>query len=140
MRPFGTALPVLAACLVAAAPVNLADNPNFYVKDPREIVITDIATWSHPTKQVFEKHHLKLTKVELMWNRTFPVFHVATFDADPGAEPADTSLSALVLDLLEANGKNAFKLVEDDAHDGFVVAFDRKTHRVYREMVQGEGS
>lgn len=117
---------------------NLADNPDFYKKDPNETVITDIAGWSHPAKAVFEKYHLTLTKVELLWNRKFPVFHVSDFGADPGAGPAASFFTSLEMDLLKANGGNAFKIVEDNAHDGFVVAYDRQQRRIAREMVQEE--
>ncbi len=117
---------------------DLADKPEFYKRDPQATVITDIATWSHPTKDVFNKYHLRLTKVELMWNKTFPVFHVTDFGADPGAGPSSPYFTSLEMDLLKANGYNAFKIVEDNVHDGFVVAFDRRKRFLDRELVQGE--
>lgn len=132
----------LLACLATAAwpaaAANPADNPKYYQRDPHEVVVTDIAAWSNPTKEVFRKHHLKLTKVQLMWNRKFPVFHVADFGADPGSGAADSFFAPLLSDLLKANGGAALKIVEDSTHDGFVVAYDPKTRAIFREMVQDE--
>ncbi|MBE7213176.1 MAG: hypothetical protein INR65_19355 [Gluconacetobacter diazotrophicus] len=128
-------LPARAAPAPAA---NLADDPRYHRKDPNETVITDIAAWSHPTKAVFARHHLELGKVELMWDRTFPVFHVATLGADPATGPGGRSLTALELELLRANGFHAYKLVEDDHHDGVVIAYDQRTRTVDREVVQDE--
>lgn len=39
-------------------------------------VITDIAKWNHPTKEVFEKYGYNLTKIEFTQNNTYPIFYV----------------------------------------------------------------
>ncbi len=132
---------VLAALSAAAAPTSTTravDDPRYYTRDPDETVITDLASWSHPTKAVFEAHHLVLTKVELMWNKKFPVFHVRSFGADPNAGPAHPFFASLEMDLVHANGGNAFKMVEDEGHDGFVVSYDRKKREISEELVQQE--
>ena len=133
-----TALAAALAGSASAAAPNPADDPRFYRRDPHETVISSISAWAHPTKQVFAKHHLKLVKVELMLNGKFPVFHVADFGADPAAGPTGAFFSPILFDLLRANGYNALKIVEDSAHDGFVVAYDRKTRSLFEQLVQGE--
>ena len=87
---------------------------------------------------MFEANHLKLTKVELMWDKKFPVFHVKSFGADPGAGPAHSFFAPLEADLVKANGGNAFKMVEDEGNDGFVVYYDRKKREIHEELVQQE--
>ena len=138
-RLSATVIAVAAALpAVAQTVARGVDNPKYYTRDPNETVITDIGSWSHPTKDVFEKNHLALTKVELMWNKTFPVFHVKSFGADPGAGPAHAFFVPLEADLIKANGGNAFKMVEDEGADGFVVYYDRTKRAIHEQMVQGE--
>ncbi|MCX7709860.1 MAG: hypothetical protein N2484_08405 [Clostridia bacterium] len=36
----------------------------------------DINTWSHPTKEVLQKSQVKIVKVELLKDKTYPVFYV----------------------------------------------------------------
>ena len=38
-------------------------------------VITDITTWEHPTKKVFEKYNIVVDKIELLNDKTYPVFY-----------------------------------------------------------------
>ena len=139
VRRWATAMAVAAALpAVAQTATSAVDNPKYYTRDPNETVITDIGSWSHPTKDVFEKSHLALTKVELMWDKKFPVFHVKSFGADPSAGPAHAFFVPLEVDLIKANGGNAFKMVEDEGGDGFVVYYDRKTRAIHEALVQGE--
>ena len=45
-------------------------------------VITDMAEWKHPVKDVFIKYKVKISKVELYNNNTYPIFYVS-FPYDP---------------------------------------------------------
>ena len=147
MRRFGKACR-LALVLLGVVPCGFAaaqgpaakgsvDDPRYYERDPDETVITDIKAWSHPVKAVFARHRLQLTKVELMWGKTFPVFHVKDFGADP-AGLTDAFFAPLELDLAEANGGWAYKVVEDSYNDGFVVTYDARTRTIHEQLVQHE--
>lgn len=39
-------------------------------------VITDIAKWNHPTKEIFKKYGYNVTKIEFTNNNTYPIFYV----------------------------------------------------------------
>ncbi len=110
----------------------------YTTKDPNEVVVTDIESWHHPVKKVFRDHNLKLTKVELMWNKEFPVFHVATLEGDPVEGASDAYFHPILEDILEANGRWSYKIVSDDYRDGFLVLYDAKTHTMLRQPVEDE--
>ncbi len=138
-KPWRSSLVLLTAMAGATPAVSgPVDNPDYYKRDPDETVITDIKAWSHPVKAVFARYKLQLTKVELMWGKTFAVFHVKDFGADPGSDLTDSFFAPLELDLAEANGGWPYKMVEDSYNDGFVVAYDPKTHTIHEQLVQHE--
>jgi len=89
-----------------------------------EVVITDIANWKHPTKNVFEKHGIKLTKVVLQQNGVYPVFYAA-MPGDPMLVRNDKDNIAFLLELGKANGWWDFTLVERGYIKVFA-KFDRK--------------
>ncbi len=136
-RPVLAALGLLLAGSSAVAAEGDLDQ-KYFTRDPNEVVITDIAGWSHPAKTVLQKHKLTLTKVELEWDKKFPVFHVATFGADPTSHAADPSFLPLLQELLTANAKWPYKLVSDDEHDGFLVLWDAKKKAIRKEVLQDE--
>ena len=89
--------------------------------------ITNIAAWKHPAKTGFTRYGLHQTKVELMWSRKFPVFHIAQWTGgDPTNYAAHTSPDAafftpLPADLLTANARWPYRIIADDTRTGFVV-------------------
>src|SRR5579859_2631402 len=96
---FRPALAALALVLAGGAAPAAHDgdlDPKYFTHDKDETVITDIAGWTHPVKAVFQKYKLTLTKVELEWDKKFPVFHVASFGADPTSHAADPSFLPLL--------------------------------------------
>ncbi len=102
------------------------------------LVISDIASWHHPTKAVFAKYHVKLLKVELHHNRTYPVFFVE-FPWDPQTGPNHKLLSRLQLDLLDANGKHNYALQDEQDKIRYELTWHRKTQTLEEEPVELPG-
>ncbi|WP_448955263.1 hypothetical protein [Labrys neptuniae] len=101
-------------------------------------VITDIAGWHHPTKSVFAKHHLELTRVVITQNGKFPIFHVKFFPASPLLAINDPFFRPLEIDALLANGKWPLRIVSDN---GFRCAIDvswDRAHKTMNEQVDGD--
>lgn len=76
-------------------------------------VITDIANWNHPVKDVLNKYNIRIMKIELLNNKQYPIFNV---EFDPvyrldtqGAKYFDTLLKSIA----SANGYWNFKVVDD---------------------------
>jgi hypothetical protein len=83
-------------------------------------VIDDIAHWEHPTKEVFAKYKLPLQRVTL--NGRHATFRVA-FPFDPLAQPNESTMGSLYLDLLRANGGAAYTL--ESLQDGVAIDVSR---------------
>jgi hypothetical protein len=82
-------------------------------------VVDDVTRWGHPAKKELSEQGLRVTRVELYLDNSYPVFFVAP---SPGVAPLheraakspwDVRLAAHAI--LEANGGFAFELVEDAA-------------------------
>ncbi|WP_234118489.1 hypothetical protein [Clostridium hydrogenum] len=59
------------AVVSSSANTNKSDNNN------DDVVITDISSWDHPAKKVFNDNSIKVNKVELKDNKTYPIFYVS---------------------------------------------------------------
>ncbi|HLJ87327.1 MAG TPA: hypothetical protein VKZ53_10930 [Candidatus Angelobacter sp.] len=103
--------------------------------DKDVLVTTDIASWHHPTKAVFAKYHVKLLKVELHHNRTYPVFFVE-FPWDPQTGPNQHLLRRLQLELLDANGKHNYALQDEHDKIRYELIWHRETHTLEEESVE----
>ncbi len=75
------------------------------------IIITDINHWSHPVKAIFAGYGIHLTKVELINNKTYPIFY-CNFPASSGLQEKET-FEKMVKDTLKANGYWSYKLVSN---------------------------
>ena len=84
-------------------------------------IITDIAAWHHPAKQVLKKYKLDLVEVDLRDHRRYPVFHVVSWPYDPTSSATGDFFTPLLYDLLQANGGWPYKIVADDEKTGFEV-------------------
>jgi hypothetical protein len=117
--------------LLACAPARAADDV---------VVIDDVASWSHPTKDVFVRWKIKLTKVELLNHRLYPVFHVEGFPFDPmmGWENA-RDMARLESELFVANGRHDYALEDEGDHIGVIVSYD-PAKRTLTEAIVDHGS
>ncbi len=71
--------------------------------------ITDINHWDHPVKAIFTGYGIRLTKVELINNKTYPIFY-CNFPGSSGLQEKET-FEKMVKDTLKANGYWSYKLV-----------------------------
>ncbi len=111
---------LLAVMILSCVSASFCDDR----KVSAEVVITDISNWKHPTKNVFEKHGIKLIKVVLQQNGVYPIFHAA-MPGDPRLVRNDKDNVAFLLELGKANGWWDFTLVDRGDIKVFV-KYDRK--------------
>jgi hypothetical protein len=88
-------------------------------------VITDIKTWHHPVKTVFQKNKVELSKVELH-DQNYPVFYVK-FPYDPMLGHNDNYFHPLYYDTLKANGFWNYALVDQEGGHRINITWDKKT-------------
>ena len=100
------------------------------------VVIDDIANWRHPTKDVLSKWKIKLTKVELLNHRVYPVFYLDDFPFDPIMGWGNAKeMSRLEAELFSANGKHDYAL--ELKHDNLRVnvTYNRATRTLEEEII-----
>ena len=73
--------------------------------------ITDIDNWNHPVKSVFLSYGINVTKVELLNNRTYPIFY-CNFPTFSGLQEKEI-FKKMLKDTLIANGYWSYKLVSN---------------------------
>ena len=85
-------------------------------------IITDIVNWNHPTKQIFIKNNIILSKVILTRDNKYPIFYVKSI-----SKSFDES-SLFLKELAEKNGYWDFK-VTDNIHS-IEVSCDKNKHSI----------
>lgn len=87
-----------------------------------KVIISDIVSWQHPTKPVFERYGFQVTKVELYEDGTYPVFYL-----QPGSRVTIYNYTFLS-DVAQKNGFWNYKVVSPN---GFVEVYcDKDKERV----------
>lgn len=77
-----------------------------------DVVVTDISSWQHPTKQIFDNDSIKIDKVELKENKTYPIFHVE-FNKNLDSENRNYYLS-LIKNVAAANSFWSYEIKDDN--------------------------
>ncbi len=99
-------------------------------------LITNIATWNHPTKKVFNKYKTPIVSLQLLKNKTYPVFSIAK-------EVKNTP--TFWDELAKANGYWNFSVIDQSNTLYQIVAspktktnpvVSRHNHMVYHDSVQ----
>ncbi len=100
------------------------------------VVIDDIGNWRHPTKDVFSKWKIKLTKVDLLNHRVYPVFYVDGLPFDPmmGRQNAK-DMGRLEAELFAANGKHDYALELKQDNIRVNVSYNRATRTLEEEII-----
>ncbi|CAN3989787.1 hypothetical protein [Methylocystis bryophila] len=100
------------------------------------VTVDDIANWRHPTKDVFSKWKIKLTKVDLLNHRVYPVFYVDGLPFDPmmGYENAK-QMSRLEAELFAANGKHDYALELKQDNIRVNVTYNPATRTLEEEII-----
>lgn len=98
---------LLAACKTEPTPSFITSTPSVLTD---KTVITDITNWQHPVKDVLERNKVKITKLELTRNKTYPTFYVQI--------PNSLSIEDYACDLLdpisEANAYWDYTLIDEN--------------------------
>lgn len=84
---------------------NTSDNSN------EDYVITDISSWSHPVKTILNRESIKINKVVLKNNKTYPVFYV-TLNKDLNSSNKEY-YTKLIKDIALANGYWDYEIVDE---------------------------
>jgi hypothetical protein len=91
-----------------------------------KVVITEIKNWDHPTKNVFKSYGFIVNKVELLKNKTYPVFYVIHNDSQSIYD------FKLLREITEKNGYWDYKIVDGK---GYIEVFcDRKQNKIIRTV------
>ncbi len=95
--------------------------------------VENIQTWKHPVKEVFQKHKVKLHKIELLNNKTYPVFYV-TFPYDPHVKHNKPYFISLYYDTLKANGFWKYSFISLDDNLKINLKWNKKTKTVEEDV------
>ena len=99
---------------IAAMAICLGIMTSAQAKSPEGEVITDIAAWKHPVKEILINNKVKLTKILLLDNKKYPVFYVK-LPYDPQSSETNSYFYQLYAEILEANAWWSYALhVEQD--------------------------
>lgn len=97
-------------------------------------VITNIAEWHHPVKDVFKKHKVKLYKVELN-NKTYPIFYVK-FPYDPSLGHNNSYFTPLYYETAKANGFWDYSFIDYEDNCRINIKWDKKTKTLTQDHVE----
>ena len=117
---------VVVGCLSASDFSNTAPD--------HSVVITDIQFWQHPTKDVFTKNSVVVSKVELKNDKKYAIFHVK-FPYDPQSSVNDSYFNRLYLDVLRANGWNSYSIQDDEDKITIKVTWDNVNKNITTDFV-----
>lgn len=96
-------------------------------------VITDIHKWRHPVKTIFKKYQVKLYKLELYRNKTYPVFYVR-LPYDPHFAHNDRFFTPFYHETLKANGFWDYALVDQQANVKIAIGWDKRTKTMTQDV------
>jgi hypothetical protein len=88
-------------------------------------VISNIAEWHHPVKDIFHKQKVILDKVELH-NKTYPIFYVR-FPYDPRLAHNDNYFKPLYYETLKANGFWDYSFIDRSLQCKVNITWDKKS-------------
>jgi hypothetical protein len=100
--------------------------------------ITDIDNWQNPVKTLFENYSITLKKVELLKNKTYPIFYL-----EYGGELLSECDYYSLLNIAKANGYWSYKLVGEEDKISVEVDCDRNNKKllkatIYRQEANGD--
>jgi hypothetical protein len=90
-----------------------------------KVLISDISSWNHPVKDVFNNYNIKICKIELLNNKKFPVFYIE-FDPVYKLESQNAKyFDVLLKKVASANGYWNFKVIDEKNKIVFNVECDK---------------
>jgi hypothetical protein len=105
-------------------------------KPQTTVTITDIKNWRHPVKDVFARNAIIISRLDLMNNRTYPVFWVSL----PHLFRLDSIeyYRKVFQETIAANAFWDFELKEDAARLSIVVRGDRRSRALKAVLINGK--
>lgn len=88
-------------------------------------VISDISNWKHPTKDVFEKYGIMLSRVEIIEN--YPIFYTKF-----KKKKSDNEMKKILEELLKANGYWDFEIKDEFSKERIKIFGDRENKKMDR--------
>lgn len=99
-------------------------------------VITDIESWNHPVKDVFINNDIKITRVELINDRTYPIFYVELpYEVNLENENA---IRYMFNEIALNNGFWDYEIKDETHNIAVKVRCDKKTKKVTEVNINGE--
>ncbi|PJI08140.1 MULTISPECIES: hypothetical protein [Clostridium] len=86
-------------------------SPSISENSNGDYIITDVSSWSHPAKTIFNREGIKINKVVLKDNKTYPVFYV-TLNKDLNSSNKDY-YTKLMKDIALANGYWDYEIIDE---------------------------
>lgn len=108
-----------------------ASSKNGIIENGEVVTIKDIENWNHPTKSVFKEWDYTVTIVQLLKDKTYPIFYVQK-DTEAAADESFYKYSFLK-EVAEKNGYWDFKIV-NDLGDFVSVECDKNQKRVVKSV------
>lgn len=96
-------------------------------------IIQNIDTWNHPVKTVLKKYNVKLYKVELQNNSTYPIFYIK-FPYDPMLAHNNNYFHPLYYDTLKANGFWNYAFIDQDNNIRINITWDKSTKTLTEDI------
>lgn len=101
-------------------------------------VISDIAGWKHPVKDVLTKENIKILKVELLRNKTYPIFYLEIAPVYEFNSQFAKYFNNLLNEVARANGYWDFKVVDERKGLKFEVECDTKSKLINEIIANGK--
>lgn len=95
----------------------------------------NLNSWHHPTQEVLIKYKLKLTKLQLCNNKSYPVFY-AEFPYDPATKSSNSYFSPLEREMARKNGWNSYSIVDTSNKQMINIKVDKSTKTIEEQYDQ----
>lgn len=115
----------------------VAATPTTEIPLDEPVIIHDPATWKHPIKPVIEGFGLKIKKVELYQDKTYPIFFVESFESAYNSDTA-ASYIAFLKSAAKANSYWDFAIQNQTMDQMIQVACNKSQKKVESIKVDGK--
>jgi hypothetical protein len=102
------------------------------------VVISDIASWEHPVKDILVGKNIKVLKVELLRNKTYPIFYLEIAPIYEFNSQFAEYFDILLHEIAKANGYWDFRVVDVKKGLKFEVECDKKNKLINDIIANGK--
>lgn len=107
--------------------VVLSFNNGVYAEE-NKTVIHDIQNWNHPVKNVFSRYLVKLDRVELLNQKTYPIFYIVL--AEELSKKSLSRFQTMAVEVAKANSYWDYQMIDSSKSVMVKVQCDRKAKAV----------